>query len=426
MLAIDVTEGTPDRPATPDDRVIRRTWLLLAVSFLLLGILAGVRLFTSGGALTDLLAAGLLLVGFGASLANRNAVVGREAGRRLEAESFARILHGLARSVSPDTVVDAIVAELAVATEADHVVVVRRPPDRIALEATLVTSRAGVADAIAVLPTVDLEELDELPAAAIGRFATPLPGRAQPVATVGHGSPARIAGRIATRVRTVFGLNHLLAVPLRMDDAVIGAIIVSRRTPQPWSESSRRLLAGAAIEAATALARTTAQRDAETRATTDALTGLPNRRYFDEFCSLIGRRRRAQDTVGMLMVDIDRFKKLNDTHGHALGDEVLRAVARAIAGAVRDDDVPARFGGEEFAVLLRNPSPAVATEVGERVRAAVGGLDLSALGIPAVSVSVGVAVSTSEDDSIVDLLAQADAALYDAKRRGRDRVVAAA
>ena len=75
----------------------------------------------------------------------------------------------------------------------------------------------------------------------------------------------------------------------------------------------------------------------------------------------------------MLMVDIDRFKKLNDTFGHAVGDHVLREVARAIAEAVREDDVPARFGGEEFAVLLRNPSPEVAVEVGERVRRAVVG-----------------------------------------------------
>ena len=69
------------------------------------------------------------------------------------------------------------------------------------------------------------------------------------------------------------------------------------------------------------------------------------------------------------MVDIDRFKRLNDAHGHQVGDEVLRAVAGAIAGAVREDDVPARYGGEEFAVLLRNPTLEVAVDVGERVRA---------------------------------------------------------
>ena len=82
----------------------------------------------------------------------------------------------------------------------------------------------------------------------------------------------------------------------------------------------------------------------------------------------------------MLMIDIDRFKRLNDTFGHAVGDHVLREVAQAIAGAVREGDVPARFGGEEFVVLLRNPWPRVAIEVGERVRRAVADLDLRRFG----------------------------------------------
>ena len=387
------------------------------MSFLLLGVLAAVRLVSPGDLLIDVLTTALLVIGFGAALANRDAVVGREASARAEAETFARILHGLARSVSADAVVGAIVAELAIASEADHVVVVRRRPDRLALDATLVTSRPGVADTSAVLPIDDLEDRVDAPSDAV-----PV---AVGVATVGRGSSGRIATRLGERVRSAFGLNHVLSAPLLADGAVIGAIIVSRRSAQPWSASTRRLLSGAAVEAASALARTTAQRDAETRATTDVLTGLPNRRYFDEFCGLIGRRRRSQDAIGILMIDIDHFKKVNDTFGHAIGDEVLRAVARAVAGAVRDDDVPARYGGEEFAVLLRNPSPAVATEVGERVRSAVKALDLSAVGVAEVSVSVGVAVSTSEEDSIVSLLAQADAALYEAKRRGRDRVVAA-
>ena len=95
------------------------------------------------------------------------------------------------------------------------------------------------------------------------------------------------------------------------------------------------------------------------------------------------------------MIDVDRFKGLNDTFGHAIGDHVLRAVAGAIAGAVREDDVPTRFGGEEFAVLLRNPSEGIAVEVGERVRRAVAALDLRRLGVPGVSVSVGVAVAAA-------------------------------
>ena len=223
----------------------------------------------------------------------------------------------------------------------------------------------------------------------------------------------------------MYGLQHTIAGPLLVQDQVVGAIVISRRTAGEWRPATERLLAGAAAEASAALARAYSHRQAETRASTDALTGLPNRRYFDEFCGLLARRRRADDAVGVLMIDIDRFKALNDRFGHAVGDEALRAVASAIAGAVREADVPARYGGEEFAVLLRNPSRAVAIDVGERVRAAVAGLDLRRHGVPGVSVSVGVAIAAAPDQAIAELVEQADRALYRAKRAGRNRVVAA-
>jgi diguanylate cyclase len=234
-----------------------------------------------------------------------------------------------------------------------------------------------------------------------------------------------VADRIAARVRRVYGLRRTLAAPLSSEDGVVGAIVLSHRTGETWSATTRRLLAGAAEEASAALSRAYSHQAAEARASTDALTGLPNRRYFDEFCGLLARRRRADDAVGVLMIDIDKFKVLNDTHGHATGDEVLRAVAGAIVSAVREDDVPARFGGEEFVVLLRNPGLDVAFEVGERVRTAVAELDLSRLGVPGVSVSVGVAVSNRADQPIDDLVGLADEALYRAKRAGRNRVIAA-
>ena len=203
-----------------------------------------------------------------------------------------------------------------------------------------------------------------------------------------------------------------------------GAIVLSRRTGS-WPASARRILEAAAVEASAALARVYSLRDAEARATTDALTGLPNRRYFDEYVVLLDRRRRAEDRVGVLMVDIDWFKKLNDTFGHGVGDHVLREVAQAIAGAVREGDVPARFGGEEFAVLLRNPGAEVAVEVGERVRKAVSSLDLRRIGVPGVTVSVGVAVADSPEVDLGVVIDDADQALYRAKRSGRNRVVSA-
>ncbi len=348
--------------------------------------------------------------------------------------------------------------ELATATGADHIVVARRRPDARVLEATLVSARPGVPNSTTRLPIADLE--DPVDGRRPGeREPVAIPITASTAAPVAAGSlrsrfddvtarlaaaapvsgssasadadpriPAShqaIADRIAMRTHQVYGLSNTLAAPLTADDAVIGAIVLSYRTAGDWPATTRRLLSGAAAEASSAMSRAYSLRAAETNASTDALTGLPNRRYFDEFCGLLARRRRSGDAVGVLMIDIDKFKALNDKHGHGTGDEVLRAVGGAIVAAVREDDVPARYGGEEFVVLLRNPTSAVALEVGERVRTSVGALDLQRFGVPGVSVSVGVAVAVQADQPIGDLIAQADRALYRAKRAGRDRVVAA-
>jgi diguanylate cyclase (GGDEF)-like protein len=377
---------------------------------------AGVRLFSATASLLDVAFASLVGVNAVSSVRYRGAVGALERGRRAEAESFARILSGLSRSVSEDAILDAIAEELVTATDADHIVVARRRPEAKALQATLISARVGVPPSTTLLP---LPELDHH----IGRpsrrpVAVPIEG--DRLVAVGPGTE-----RIAEHVRGAYGLTHMLAAPLHGRDGVEGAIVLSRRSPEAWSDAARRLLTGAAAEASAALSRAGSHRTAEVQATTDPLTGLPNRRYFDEICDLLARRRRADDAVGILMVDIDKFKALNDRYGHGAGDEVLKLVGDAIVGGVRDDDVPARFGGEEFVVLLRNPTQAVALEIGERVRRSVAALDLSALGIGGVTVSVGAAVATRADQPIADLIETADAALYRAKRAGRDRVVAA-
>lgn len=429
-------------------RRIRLTWRLLAGSFALLGAAGLAAVARDPGQPLDLVVLVLIGITAVAAVGHQRSVAALEAGRRAEAENVARILQGLSRSASPDAIVEAIVRDLAGGTSADHTVVVRLRPDDRVLEATLVSARAGVPSTTTRLPLSDLDggrpggrEPVALPIgssqAVVARPASP--DIAADPDVVGLGGPVAdavtdpvadpvtdpVAARLEARVRAVFGLSNTIGAPLRTDHGVIGAIILSRRTEEPWSAASRRILQGAAIEAAAALGRVASHRAAEARASTDALTGLPNRRYFDEFCALLARRRRVDDAVGILMVDIDHFKRVNDRYGHDVGDEVLRAVAGAIGGAVREGDVPARFGGEEFAIILRNPSERVALEIGERVRAAVAGLDLAGTGVPGVSVSVGVAVQVSPDESIVDLLAEADRALYRAKRAGRDRVVAA-
>ena len=387
----------------PSDRRIRRSWWTFSGAFLLLTAILLSSALRPGASLVDGAVLLLLVIAGVAALVQRSAVADLDRRRRGEAESFARILSGLSRSMSPDAIVDAIAKELGSATKADHVVVVRRDESGRSLAAHLVSLRPGIPPHSTPMPISDLED--------------PVRGRAP--------TPIEIADRIGRHARDVYGLGVVLAAPLATGDDVVGAIVLSRRVGSSWPQSTRRILNGAAIEASAALARTVSHRDAEAAASTDALTGLPNRRYFDEFVGLLAQRRRAGDAVGVLMVDIDKFKALNDTHGHATGDEVLRGVASAIVSAVREDDVPARFGGEEFVVLLRNPGPGVAVEVGERIRAAVRGLDLRELGVPAVSVSVGVAVANGPDEPIDELLRIADQNLYSAKRGGRDRVVAA-
>jgi diguanylate cyclase (GGDEF)-like protein len=458
--------GRPDpQPAAePTERAIRRSWWVLAGSFLLLGLVSGARLLASSPQPFDWIAAALLVVAGLAVLVHHGAVQTLEQSRRGEAESFARILQGLSRSVSPDAIVAAIVEELGVATGADHLVVIRRPPGTRLLEATLVSRRPGVASSTTLVPFSDLEAPTGDEVEAFGPVAVAMVGAGRTANGAGASAPAAaasggnghapsgaaargpriarprgqddpaqatgrqaqvVADRLAARVRSLYGLKHALAAPLRTPEGVVGAIVLSRRTAEPWTPASRRLLEAAAVEASAALTRAHSLRAAETLASTDGLTGLPNRRYFDEFCGLLARRRRAEDAIGVLMIDIDRFKALNDSRGHAVGDEVLRSVARAIAGAVREHDVPARYGGEEFAVLLRNPTPEVAAEVAERVRVAVRSLDLTRLGVGRVSVSVGVAMAISPDQAISDVIQVADRALYDAKATGRDRVVAA-
>jgi diguanylate cyclase (GGDEF)-like protein len=387
----------------PSDRRIRRSWWTLSGAFLLLTAIVLSDALAPDASLGDRVVLVLLVIAGSAALVQRSAVADLASRRRGEAESFARILSGLSRSMNPDAIVDAIAKELGGATRADHVVVVRRDEAGRSLAAHLVSIRPGIPPHSTPLPISDLSD--------------PIRGRP---ATV-----AEIADRIGRRARDVYGLGLVMAAPLTTGDGVVGALVVSRRVGSTWPESTRRILNGAAVEASAALARTVSHRDAEAAASTDPLTGLPNRRYFDEFVGLLAQRRRAGDAVGVLMVDIDRFKAFNDTHGHATGDEVLRGVAAAIVSAVREDDVPARFGGEEFVVLLRNPGPGVAVEVGERIRAAVGAMDLAGLGVGPVSVSIGVAVSNRPDEPIDELLRTADANLYSAKRGGRDRVVAA-
>lgn len=157
----------------------------------------------------------------------------------------------------------------------------------------------------------------------------------------------------------------------------------------------------------------------ERQSLTDALTGLPNRRAFDSgLARILAEAGPAGAPVAVCLIDVDHFKRYNDTKGHRAGDAALAAVGAAIGGTARRDDLPARYGGEEFALVLPGAELAAALDVAERVRAAVAARDIPSGG---VTVSIGVA-SADAPVSAEALTEAADAALYEAKAGGRDCV----
>jgi diguanylate cyclase (GGDEF)-like protein len=161
----------------------------------------------------------------------------------------------------------------------------------------------------------------------------------------------------------------------------------------------------------------------ERLSTTDTLTGLSNRRHLMNFLAQeIERAKRAGRPFSILMLDVDHFKKYNDTHGHQAGDEVLARIGAVLRNSIRPYDCAARYGGEEFLVMLSGTSLDPAKESAERIRKQIQAEKFDA---EPVTISIGVAEYPSHGDTAKAVIGQADAALYEAKRAGRDRVVCA-
>ncbi|MFI6179249.1 GGDEF domain-containing protein [Nonomuraea sp. NPDC051191] len=159
-------------------------------------------------------------------------------------------------------------------------------------------------------------------------------------------------------------------------------------------------------------------------ARTDSKTGLLNAAAWQrEADTEILRARRSGETLALLIIDIDHFKRVNDAHGHLVGDEVLAGVAAMLRRELRDSDVVGRFGGEEFVVLLPGADVDEARQVAERLRTHIGHMATPVDdALIRITISVGVALMTVHGDDLIDLLAAADLALYRAKELGRDRV----
>lgn len=221
-------------------------------------------------------------------------------------------------------------------------------------------------------------------------------------------------------------VRSLCLVPLRRSEAeaAIGALVLGHSRRGGLSHNDAYAAKDLGTIAAGALETAWAVKEATERARTDQLTGLPNRRAFDEqFARLIGETDRYGGAMALVLVDIDFFKKVNDTYGHEAGDRTLKAVGAALAAERRTTDFVARLGGEELAVLLPQTDQQGALEVAERLRQQIAALRVkSAAGEVRVTASFGVAMYIARSGAGATLFARADKALYAAKHGGRDRV----
>jgi diguanylate cyclase (GGDEF)-like protein len=170
-------------------------------------------------------------------------------------------------------------------------------------------------------------------------------------------------------------------------------------------------------------------KDAQQRAITDGLTGLATHLFFQEqLAQRFNEARRHAGPLSVLLVDVDHFKKFNDTYGHQVGDEVLRQVAQTVKKAARTCDTVARYGGEELALVLPQTDLPGATILAERIREAIQAIEISDpmdRRLPPITASLGVAQLEAADETPADIIERADQALYAAKHGGRNQVVRA-
>ena len=261
-----------------------------------------------------------------------------------------------------------------------------------------------------------LDEADSAALAAIASGVTiALAGGARPggrSADPGTGAEGGAAGR------------PTLAMPIRIEDDV-AAVLVATRTPEAPAFGALERSLGDLLATQVGVALHNADRHATARdaAVRDPLTDLLNRRFFDEAVeAAFASARRTGEPLSLIVLDLDRFSSINNEHGHAAGDIVLRAVARAIEGNIRIEDTVARYGGEEFVVIAPRTGTADAVMVAERIRSAIAALEPE--GGLRITTSAGVASLLGDELDGHALFRAADSALLAAKRAGRDRVAA--
>ena len=218
-------------------------------------------------------------------------------------------------------------------------------------------------------------------------------------------------------------------LPLARQGELIGSFHFGSDNPERYgSISGTRFLERLAAIISVCLESTLNQERLKLLGLTDGLTGVQNRRYFEHRCQVeISRARRHKHPLACMFLDVDRFKRINDTYGHQVGDEVLRSVARIIQGQLRAGDTVARYGGEEFVALLPQTAVNHALDIAERIRSRIAAEPFGS-GMQGITISIGLSMLPADGTSDNGVLAgrmisDADKALYQAKHTGRNKVV---
>jgi diguanylate cyclase (GGDEF)-like protein len=264
----------------------------------------------------------------------------------------------------------------------------------------------------------------------VAELRFPIPGDNPNTVVVERGAPYYLPD--AGAVYKQFNLSphdqihSWLGVPLIVQKKVIGLLTVESEKPNRFNEQEIMVATEFAKQVAVTLENARILQETQTQAITDALTGLHNRRGLyqtGEFEFL--RARRIHRPFSILMFDIDHFKKINDTYGHAVGDQILQQLALRCAKTSRATDLLGRYGGEEFIILLTETNLEAAKLIGERLRQSIMSTPFSTdSGELVVTASIGVTESNPAD-TLNTLIERADAALYQAKHAGRNRVAVA-
>jgi diguanylate cyclase (GGDEF)-like protein len=227
-----------------------------------------------------------------------------------------------------------------------------------------------------------------------------------------------------TKKAKLKAMESLLVLPLVAREEPIGTLIVAAKAPGAFGTSARETLQALANQLAVAMANARSVRLLEELATTDGLTGCLNKRaLLDQMEQKLMAAQRFGRKLSLIVTDLDHFKAVNDTYGHAAGDRVLKELGEVLRRVKRETDIVARFGGEEFCVLCEETDVRGAQLLAERVREELEKTEvLTELGPLKVTASLGVATFPDHASTAADLFVQGDKALYEAKHRGRNQV----